>query len=101
MSKRILGVVAAAAAAAALFTGVHGQAQREAGTWQPAASLSGVREGGSAVLLQDGRVLVLGGRNEEGPVASAEIYAGGAWSPVNGLGGPGARPQPSSPTAAR
>ena len=86
MSRRILGVVVAAVATAALFTGVHGQVQREAGTWQPTASLSGIREGASSVLLPDGRVLVLGGRNEEGPVASAEIYAGGVWSPVDGLG---------------
>ena len=86
MSRRILGVVVGAVATAALFTGVHGQVQREAGTWQPTASLSGIREGASSVLLPDGRVLVLGGRNEEGPVASAETYAGGVWSPVNGLG---------------
>jgi hypothetical protein len=86
MSRRILGVVIGAAAIAVLFTGVHGQGQREAGTWQPAGSLSVIREGASSVLLPDGRVLVLGGRNEEGPVASAEIYAEGVWSPVNGLG---------------
>src|SRR5260370_42643664 len=44
------------------------------GTWAPAAPMSSARAGGSAVLLQDGRVLITGGATGSGPPATAEVF---------------------------
>jgi hypothetical protein len=44
------------------------------GTWQTWNPMGDVRSGAAAVLLQDGRVLIIGGNNANGPVASADLF---------------------------
>ena len=44
------------------------------GTWSPAGSMSTPRTSHTATLLPNGRVLVTGGIDTSGPVASAELY---------------------------
>ena len=44
------------------------------GTWQNWNAMGDVRSGAAAVLLQDGRVLIIGGSNANGPVASADLF---------------------------
>ena len=52
-------------------------------TWAPAAPMSSSRTGGSAVLLQDGRVLIAGGDTGSGPTATAEFFnTDGSVSPA-------------------
>jgi len=50
--------------------------------WTPTGSLAEARTDFGGVALQDGRVLVLGGRNGSGNLATAEIYdpSTGRWS---------------------
>ncbi len=45
------------------------------GTWQPLGSLVDSRQGASATMLDDGRVLVAGGSNASGLLASAEVVS--------------------------
>src|SRR6202140_3214035 len=47
--------------------------QVASGTWAAQAGLAQARSGASAVLLQDGRILVTGGDGATGTLASAEI----------------------------
>jgi hypothetical protein len=44
------------------------------GTWQNWNAMGEVRSGAAAVLLHDGRVLIIGGSNANGPVASADLF---------------------------
>ena len=44
------------------------------GTWQAWNAMADVRSGASAVLLSDGRVLIVGGSSANGPTASADIF---------------------------
>jgi hypothetical protein len=82
MARRTVGAAVAIVAAVLVLAGVQGHVPRDAGTWSPAAPMSGVREGAASVLLADGRVMVLGGRDASGALETAEIYADGAWSVV-------------------
>jgi hypothetical protein len=52
------------------------------GRWSETAADAGGRQGHSATLLRDGRVLLVGGMGEMGPEASARIYdpAHDSWS---------------------
>ncbi len=43
------------------------------GSWVPGASLGAARSGAAAVLLADGRVLVIGGSDAGGPVGTVEV----------------------------
>ena len=59
-------------------------AQVSSGTWSATASMASARSGASAVLLQDGRVLITGGTDESGPLSSAELYSG-SFSPAGSM----------------
>jgi N-acetylneuraminic acid mutarotase len=52
------------------------------GTWSVVVSMGTARDGHSATLLPNGRVLVVGGDNDSGYLSSAELYdpALGTWS---------------------
>ena len=55
--------------------------QVPSGTWSLAGNLAEPREGSTAVLLKDGRVLVTGGGSQPSP--TAEFYSGSeGFSPV-------------------
>lgn len=43
-------------------------------TWAPGAEMSANRSGHSSTLLQDGRILIVGGKDEKSNLASAELY---------------------------
>ena len=59
-------------------------AQVSSGTWSATASMASARSAASAVLLQDGRVLITGGTDASGPLASAELYSG-SFSPAGSM----------------
>jgi hypothetical protein len=44
------------------------------GNWLAAGSMTAARSGAASALLQDGRILITGGDNGSGPVASAEFF---------------------------
>jgi Kelch motif len=48
--------------------------QPSIGGWLSAGSMTAARSGAASALLQDGRILITGGDNGSGPVASAEIF---------------------------
>jgi N-acetylneuraminic acid mutarotase len=58
----------------------------KSGTWARTGSMNRARAGHTALRLNDGRVLVLGG---DGPQVTAELYdpSAGTWSSTAGLGG--------------
>jgi WD40 repeat protein len=60
-------------------------------TWSPAGILGQARNGHSAVLLRDGRVLVVGGSQNGWSVDTAELYdpLTNVWSPTGAPPGPG------------
>ena len=66
-----------------------------AGTWTETGSLAGARQGHAAILLPDGKVLVVGGVNsgyyDEHSLETAEIYdpATGVWTATGSLLIPG------------
>jgi hypothetical protein len=64
-------------------------AQMRAGSFSPTGALSGARNGHSATLLPNGKVLVVGGYNgqQADRLASAELYdpASGTWTATGSL----------------
>ncbi|WP_437314131.1 Kelch repeat-containing protein [Sorangium sp. So ce385] len=69
--------------------GARGEPLPIAPVWTLAASMLSPREGHSATLLHDGRVLVAGGRDGGGScMTSAELYdpASDAWTPAASMG---------------
>src|ERR1700722_13697899 len=55
--------------------------QVPSGTWIAAAPMNSARSGASTVLLQDGRILVTGGNDANGPTNSTELFgANGSFS---------------------
>src|SRR5438093_1089486 len=58
------------------------------GTWAPTGGMSSTRTGAAATLLADGRVLMAGGEDADGPSATAELYDGDAqvFSPAASMG---------------
>jgi len=56
-------------------------------TWTPTGSMNVARGEFATVVLNDGRVLVVGGVNFSGPLASAEIYdpRTGAWTETGSM----------------
>jgi Kelch motif protein/galactose oxidase-like protein len=77
----VVGVVAAASAAPAAGS-------QTPGTWTHTGSMTTPRIGQTAVLLQDGQVLVMGGNNGTSDLSSAELYnpATGKWRAVGDMG---------------
>jgi hypothetical protein len=58
--------------------------------WTLANPMASPRSLHTATLLSNGTVLVLGGQNAQGPLATAELYAPalGTWSPAGALASP-------------
>src|SRR5262245_49813620 len=77
----VAGVLAAGSAAPAA-------ASQTSGTWTHTGSMTMPRIGQTAVLLQDGQVLVMGGSNSRGALGSAELYnpATGKWTATGDMG---------------
>lgn len=71
-----------------LLAGICPQAQAGAGKWSPAASMATDRDTYTATLLQNGKVLVVGGHNtNSSPLSSAELYnpATNSWSSAGNM----------------
>src|SRR4029450_11789583 len=70
--------------------GVHGSVPDVAtGQWMPGPSLAQPREGAVSVALDDGRVLVIGGRTAAGPVATVEaLNADGSLTVLPSMSAP-------------
>src|SRR3989442_15703109 len=70
------------------------------GTWAPTGGMSSTRTAAAAALLADGRVLVAGGEDADGPLATAELYDGGtqAFSPPPPIGVARPPPAPGAPS---
>ncbi len=66
---------------------VPASAMQVAGTWSATGSMSMARDEHTATLLANGKVLVAGGCNPSGHLASAEVYdpATGTWSPTGSM----------------
>ena len=56
-------------------------------TWQSTGGTTGMRARGAAVKLDSGKVLMVGGNNDQGMVSSAEVYDPdtGTWSGVGNM----------------
>src|SRR5437660_636859 len=85
MRSRFASRVAKAGLAAALLMApALGASAANAATWSPTGDLTTARAGQQAVLLLDGRSLVVGGsqNNQSTALASAEIFDpdAGTWS---------------------
>jgi len=82
MKKHALKIVCISALLAA--TGILLSAslpQVPSGTWAAVGSMNSARAGASTVLLQDGRILITGGSDANGPSSAAEFFgANGSFS---------------------
>lgn len=61
------------------------------GVWEEAEPLNGARFDSTATVMDDGRVLVVGGSDDElghPPVESPELFDGGHWTKIAGPGEP-------------
>jgi large repetitive protein len=57
------------------------------GNWLAAGSMTAPRSGAASALLQDGRILITGGDNGAGPVASAEVFdTAGSFAAIAPMG---------------
>ena len=83
-STRLRTVVVAAVLVSSAYGTVRGQMPQVAnGAWQPAGSLGSVRAGAASALLSDGSVLVTGGTDANGSLATSELFeSNGAFSAV-------------------
>src|SRR5258708_20330199 len=55
--------------------------QVPSGTWVAVGAMNSARAGASSVLLQDGRILITGGNDANGPSSAAEFFgANGSFS---------------------
>src|ERR1700686_151273 len=82
LMKRILIIIGAAAILVA--TGILFSAsslQAPTGTWIAVGPMNSARIGASTVLLQDGRILIMGGNDANDPSSTAELFgANGSFS---------------------
>ena len=79
----LLGLVVAT-----LVTGTGtGPARAATGSWTVTGSMSAAHDDATATLLQNGEVLVAGGQNTNGLLATAELYnpAAGTWTPTGSM----------------
>jgi hypothetical protein len=73
--KRFLLVLCLVIALFGVAVLTHGSlSQIPSGTWMTLAPMNSARSGASAVLLQDGRILITGGDTGNGPVTSADFF---------------------------
>ena len=70
-----------------LVVGVLAAPALAAGTWSSTGSLNSARTGQTATLLQNGKVLVVGGGDLSGTLASAELYdpSTGTWTATGSM----------------
>ncbi len=79
--KSVLGVFVSALCGTLLLQGALYQI--DSGTWKSTPNITEAREGASAVLLSDGRILIAGGGGADGPLATAEMFGtDGSFSPA-------------------
>jgi N-acetylneuraminic acid mutarotase len=72
---------------AALLVALNASAFAASGTWAFTASLHNARDGQTATLLPNGNVVVAGGENNNGAIASTEVYSPmtSSWSKSGNL----------------
>src|SRR5437773_12440995 len=59
------------------------------GTWVAAGSMSAARSGACTVALNDGRLLISGGADANGPTATADLFSTtGSWSAAASMNSP-------------
>src|SRR6266403_445426 len=59
------------------------------GTWVAAGNLSAARSGACTVVLSDGRLLVSGGADANGPTGTADLFSTtGSWSAAASMSSP-------------
>ena len=70
-----------------LVVGVLAAPALAAGTWSSTGSLNSARTGQTATLLQNGKVLVVGGGDLSGTLATAELYdpSTGTWTATGSM----------------
>jgi hypothetical protein len=74
-SRRIAGPLLLLLIIASFGMWVHGAVPDvPTGQWLPGPALAQPREGAATVALDDGRVLVIGGRTASGPVSTVEVF---------------------------
>jgi MBG domain (YGX type)/Galactose oxidase, central domain len=83
-STRLRTVVVAAVLVSCAYATLRGQMPQVAnGAWQPAGSLGSVRAGAASALLSDGSMLVTGGADANGSLATSELFGtNGTFSAV-------------------
>jgi N-acetylneuraminic acid mutarotase len=72
---------------AALVVALHTFALAASGTWTSTSAMRSPRDGHTATLLINGKVLVAGGTNNGAALSSAELYnrSTGAWAPTGSM----------------
>src|SRR5919201_498964 len=80
MRRRANGPITALTLLVALLTAQRAHAQIQSGTWTAAGPMSQPRWSAAAALLADGRMLISGGFDGSGALASAEIYSSGQFA---------------------
>ncbi len=73
MQQSSIGISASVVAAAVVACAWFSSGGQAAGSWAPLGLLSEVRSGATATRLDDGRVLIAGGANQDSVLRSAEI----------------------------
>src|SRR3989441_2963301 len=59
------------------------------GTWVAAGNMSAARSGACTVALNDGRLLISGGADANGPTATADLFSTtGSWSAAASMNSP-------------